>query len=56
MREDIIEQDVKPCIECGTPVPELQRFPGPRCLACHARKVEREEPVPMPDFRRIFGR
>jgi hypothetical protein len=46
-----MDEEVKACIECGTPVPELERFPGPRCLACHARKVESEEPIPqMPNF------
>ena len=37
------------CIECKREVAELEVFPGPRCLACHARKVE-HEPLERPDF------
>ena len=41
------------CKACGKPVPELEVFPGPRCLACHAKKFDREyanKPLPRPDF------
>lgn len=27
----------KTCKDCGATVPELEVFPGPRCLACHAK-------------------
>jgi predicted Zn-ribbon and HTH transcriptional regulator len=28
---------IKVCKDCGKSVPELEVFPGPRCLDCHAK-------------------
>jgi hypothetical protein len=32
-----------PCPDCGRPVAELERFPGGRCLECHASAPETVE-------------
>ncbi len=33
-----------PCADCGCLVHWLERFPGNRCLPCHARIVDGETP------------
>lgn len=32
-----MSEDTKTCKDCGADVPELECFPGPRCLNCHAK-------------------
>ena len=39
----------KVCKDCGRRIPELEAFPGPRCLGCHAKKWE-HMPLERPDF------
>lgn len=45
---------MKHCKDCGLPIEYLADFPGPRCLKCHAKKVE-HEPLERPDFARALG-
>ena len=39
----------KTCIGCGVKIEYLADFPGPRCLECHAKKVD-GMPLEKPDF------
>lgn len=43
------DNDVKICKDCGRKIEYLADFPGPRCLVCHAKKVE-NEPLEKPNF------
>jgi anaerobic ribonucleoside-triphosphate reductase len=47
-------QNMSTCKDCGKQVEEMEVFPGPLCLACHARKfdaeVARTGRLPRPDF------
>lgn len=44
----------KVCRDCGARIEYLADFPGPRCLACHAKKVE-HEPLERPDFTKAIA-
>lgn len=41
--------EIKLCKDCTQKIEFLCDFPGPRCLACHAKKTE-HEPLERPDF------
>lgn len=40
------------CKDCKKEIPELEGFPGPRCLACHSKIWDRVpvSQLPRPDF------
>jgi hypothetical protein len=50
------QDEVKICRDCKQEIEYLGEFPGPRCLACHAAKYDRElaltGKMPKPNFRK----
>lgn len=52
--DDVEEDSGKDCIDCGNRIEWLADFPGPRCLNCHARKME-GQPLGRPDFVGALG-
>lgn len=49
MTHDKEHDDSKVCIDCGDVIEYLADFPGPRCLKCHAAKMDKL-PLERPDF------
>ena len=43
----------KVCRDCKAEIEYLCDFPGPRCLKCHAKKME-GRPLERPDFRKAL--
>lgn len=46
------------CKACGAGVAELEVFPGPLCLACHAKKFDADARInglPKPDFTKVVS-
>lgn len=44
------EADMKKCKDCKKEIPELEAFPGPRCLDCHSKWFDTLSEHAKPDF------
>ena len=52
------KQDYK-CINCGKNIPNLEAFPGPKCIDCYEndynKELKRTGVMPKPDFSKALN-